>query len=122
MGIVDKILRRPVVDLAQAVDDALTRLAEARGLEAIAQETLLLAQRDVREAQQAVATARDALFTEHPELGMATAVAAVPVVAETGYEQVEVDDENDPRFTGGVEISPDEDVPLPPIEWEERDG
>lgn len=124
MGIMDKILRRPVVDLAQDVDAALGRLAHAQGQQAAAEEVLRLAQQDVREAQQAVADARDALFREHPELAPTSApvVSAAPVAPETGYEVVEVDDENDPRFTAGVDISPNEDDPLPPVEWEEHDG
>jgi len=123
MGLMDKILRRPVVDLAQEVDDALGRLAHARGQQEACRHALSLADGDVRQAEQAVAAARDALFAEHPELvpGPAPAVAA-PIAPETGYERVEVDDENDPRFTAGVEVSTSDDDPLPPIVWEEHDG
>lgn len=109
-------LWRSVRDLAEEVDDALGRLALAKGQEAAAQEALDLAKKDVAEAEQEVARARDALFSEHPEL--ARDAAPTPPPADT--EVVEVDDENDPRFTSGIVVSPDED--LPPIEWNEHDG
>lgn len=135
---------RSVVDLAQNVDDALGRLAQARGLEAQASDALRLAQADVRKAEADVAAARDALFAEHPDLSPTprpTIVnhngenpvaqpspdnpALLPGQDPSKFEVVEVDDANDPRFTAGAGVSPiptGDGEPLPPVEWEEHDA
>lgn len=128
--------RRTVVDLAGAVDTALSKLAQAKGELEEARHFLELKEADVVDAQRAVSQARDALFKEHPELvpdnplqaanhvdGVLTlAIPDIPHVdVPQLWETVEVDDANDPRFTDGVEVSPADGDPLPPIEWAEHD-
>lgn len=136
----DRILGRSVVDLAGAVDDALGRLAQARGLQEAARHALALADDDVRDAQQAVESARDALFEEHPDLRPQGVTVAQPT-QHTGpvvpaplsgdiegtldpskFEAVEVDDSDDPRYTAGASVvSASESDELPPIVWGEHD-
>lgn len=135
---VDRLMGRSVRDLAEEVDAALGRLAQARGLEAQAQDALRLAQQDVKRASREVMDARDALFQEHPDLaptgwpGPAGTTSAtdqfqeVPVTENPSAweaQPVEVDDDNDPRFTAGAgaAISTRDDDPLPPIVWGEHD-
>jgi hypothetical protein len=87
---------RSVRDLAEQVDDALGKLALAKGQQAQVHAALLLADDDVREAEQAVQRARDALFLEHPELAGGAAPSPVaPSVSDEGFEMVEVDDADD---------------------------
>jgi len=140
---VNRLLGRSVVDLAQAVDDALSHLAFCKGQQAEVQEALRVADEDVAQAQRLLESARDALFDEHPELrGGVTIVNpqddwAPPGPAPTLPGQVipeglnpeafdpvpiEVDDADDPRFTGGVPaVSPNEEDDLPPVVWTEHD-
>lgn len=128
------LLGRSVVDLAGDVDKALMRLADARGLQAQAQQALALADDDVREAMVAVQDARDALFKEHPELAGGSAApspVADPPVADavpegldpSKFEAIgEVDDDNDPRYTSGASsVSSVDSEPLPPVVWGEHD-
>lgn len=137
-----RLLGRSVRDLAEEVDVALGKLAQARGLQEVARNALLLADDDVREAEQAVSAARDALFREHPELGVTTSPtvtttsggdvhpspdnpALLPGQDPSKFEMVEVDDADDPRFTAGagaVAVDPRDDADLPPIVWGEHDG
>jgi hypothetical protein len=129
---------RSVVDLAGEVDTALARLAEAEGERERVMLALTLADDDVARARQAVNTARDALFKEHPHLapdGWSQPVTENPrtrvllpdeAVANPGAwdpEVVEVDDPDDPEYTAGapVSIPTDDSEPLPPIVWEEHD-
>jgi hypothetical protein len=127
--------------LAQRVDDALSALAQAQGTRAACQQALDLADQDVRKAMADVEHARDALFEEHPELAGSGASSPAPDPAaawEPGRTQtvpeglnpaafdpevIEVDDDNDTRFTGGggPAPSPDDDAPLPPVVWAEHD-
>lgn len=135
---VNRVLGRSVRDLAGEVDEALGRLAQARGLEAVAQDTLAMAQADVSQALRAVEAARDALFEQHPDLAPkgwgTTSNQEQPVTqphlpfdpgpgldpSKFEAEVLEVDDMNDPRFTGGVSpVSSSSDEPLPDIEWGE---
>lgn len=139
-----RLLGRSVRDLAEEVDNALGRLASARGLEAVAQDTLRLAQADVAKAEAEVAAARDALFEEHPDLRPSTwspvsdfqpqeaSVSATPAplsgdleghLDPSKFEAIEVDDSDDPRWTSGAApvVSPSEDDDLPPIVWGEHD-
>lgn len=133
----NRLLGRSVVDLAQAVDEALGELAQAQGQEAACQEALRLAQQDVAAAQAKVRAARDALFEEHPRLAGTDvpkqqeeidvhhprADQIGPATDPSKFEVVEVDDDNDPRYTAGFSpVSPRDDVDLPPVEWEEHDG
>lgn len=140
MDAVNRVLGRSVRDLADEVDQALGRLAQARGLEAAATEALRLAQQDVARAQQEVAQARDALFEEHPDLRPDNQPGPT-IQQETPMSQpqhvpegldpskfdpeiIEVDDPNDSRYTAGAGVSsvPTGDgEPLPPIEWGEHD-
>ena len=126
---VNRLMGRSVVDLAGEVDAALGRLAEARGLEAQCVEALGIAEQDVLRAQRAVAAARDALFAEHPDLRPeGTYIEMTPPPAPDLHphfesEVIEIDDDNDPRYTGGASSIPvSDDEPLPPIMWEEHDG
>lgn len=129
---------KSVRELAEDVDAALGRLAQARGLEAEAQDALSLAQQDVAKAYADVADARDALFAEHPELAPAPALqiprppdGPIPALKGTIVTTnnsawdpmpVEVDDDHDPRFTGGASVvSPVDGEDLPPVEWEEHE-
>lgn len=121
-----RLLGRSVKDLAEEVDVALGRLAQARGHREACQLALNLADDDVREAMVAVETARDALFQEHPDLAggsVSSSPVTEPLVSDDGYEIVEVDDDNDPRFTGGASsIDPTDGAPLPPVVWTEHEG
>lgn len=142
--VVNRLLGRSVVDLAQAVDDALAHLAFCKGQQAEAQEFLRVADEDVAQAQRLLATARDALFDEHPELGMPSYPGPTPPHHEGVFDvshpmpqqtipeglnpdafdpiPIEVDDDNDERFTSGAApVSAVDGDPLPDVVWEEHD-
>lgn len=143
MDAVNRVLGRSVVDLAQAVDDALNELAQAKGQQAACQQALTLADEDVAAAEAKVRAARDALFEEHPHLVVTQPQQPqVPTSAPTHggpvkhpdpsallpgqdpskFEVVEVDDSDDPRFTAGFSpVSPSDDEDLPPVVWTEHE-
>lgn len=132
------MLGRSVRDLAEEVDAALGRLASAKHQEQQCEESLAQARQMVADAQADVDRARDELFTEHPDLAPrpthrppvssggiegAMDVALLPGQDPSKFEPVEVDDDNDPRFTAGASVvSASDDADLPPVEWEEHDG
>lgn len=128
---------RSVKDLAEEVDNAKAlldmaegRLAEQRGRVAAEEENVRLAQEDYDRAVEA-------LVTEHPHLVGTTPrgpSARNSIIRERNqsrvktdddslWETIEVDDENDPRYTAGVPlVSPDPSEPIGAIDFEERDG
>lgn len=136
MSILRRLMGRSVQDLAGEVDEALGRLASAQHQRAVAEESLEQAKNLEAQCHREVDAARDALFNEHPALApkgwreptMIEKRVAAETAADTppgawDPEVVEVDDENDSRFTAGASpVSANDSEPLPPIEWNERDG
>jgi hypothetical protein len=111
---------RKVGDLIARVEAALESLDEADEAIAHAQEHLSNMQAERTKAVAELATAREALFKEYPELrGEVQNTAPNPSPAgpagpvdPTKFEPVDVDDENDPRYMPGA--------PREAIEFQER--
>lgn len=133
-GWLNRLMGRSVTDLAKEVDDAKAlldaaegRLAYQQGLVAAEEDNVLLARRDYDAAVQA-------LIDEHPHLvGVdrkkehrmhepMTHDEALANPSAWDPEVVEVDDENDPRYTGGAPaISPKDTEPIGTIDFDLRE-
>lgn len=109
---------RSLSDMVRDVEQALQSLDEAKEFALDLEKQLSEANHEVQMRLQDLASVRDALQEEYPEI-MGTAAVPVPeavqVSPDTGYKVVEVDDEDDPRYTAGVGPGPSG-----PIEFEER--
>jgi predicted nucleic acid-binding Zn-ribbon protein len=107
---------RTVTELIGNVESALENLDAAKeSVERIRGE-LEGAKKATQRCVAELVHAREALFSEYPELrGEVSAPAPESAPVDEKFEVVEVDDENDPRYTGGVGAS----VPTS-LEFQER--
>lgn len=112
----------------QGLNTALAKQAEARGRLAMEDENVALWQKDYDEAVAAMLNDHPHLMGKTPE--KRPTVTDYPthdeMVANPGAwdpDPIEVDDENDPRWTAGVpRVDPSDSAPLPPLEFEAHDG
>lgn len=98
---------RSFTELVAQVEAALVKLDESEDAVRVADDHLKSMQEQRQKAIDDLAGVRATLFKEYPELmGEVQSPPPVAVVPETGYEPIEVDDADDPRYTGGVAPEP----------------
>jgi cell pole-organizing protein PopZ len=107
--------RKSFPALIADVESAINALEDADDAVASAQEHLANMQAEREKAVASLADVRESLFKAYPEIAgsVPQAAPAAPKDPETGFESVEVDDEDDPRYTGGGQATG-------PVEFEER--
>lgn len=89
--------------LMAKVQDAIDVLEEADEAVASTEQMLTQKKQEREEAVKSLALVRDDLFKAYPELaGAVPQVQPNPVSPDTGFEKIEVDDADDPRYTSGI--------------------